>query len=80
MPPRKKFLDLAIMAIEANQRPMRCAEMVHWAERKGLLITNGKTPDKTMYASVIRSIRDDQLTPFVRTKDGRFALKVGIAG
>ncbi len=68
------------MAIEAHQRPMACAEMVHWAERKGLLTTKGKTPEKTMYASVIRSIRDDPLTPFVRAKDGRFALRVGIGG
>ena len=68
------------MAIEAHQRPMGCAEMVHWCKRKGLLTTEGKTPDKTMYASVFLSIRDDPLTPFLRTKDGRFALRFGIGG
>jgi hypothetical protein len=80
MPKPPKFLDLAVMAIEAHQRPMGCAEMVHWANRKGLLTTKGKTPEKTMYASVIRSIRGDLHTPFVRTKDGLFALRFGIKG
>ena len=72
------FLDLAVIAMEATQRPMTSTEIVNWGVRRGKLYTKGKTPAKTLHAALSRSMKNDPLTPFVRAKSGGFALRVGI--
>jgi hypothetical protein len=67
------------MALEAANRPLFCSEMVEWAKGEEMLSTTGKTPTNTLYASIMRSIKGDPFTPFIKLDDGRFRLKLGMS-
>jgi hypothetical protein len=72
----RSFLDIAIMAMEDQQKPMGAAEIIAWARRKSYLHTAGKTPAKTLHAAISRSIANDPHTPFA--KSGRaFRMRIG---
>jgi len=73
----KSFVDVAIMAMEDQQRPMTATEIIAWARRKGYLSTSGKTPANTLHAAISRSIAHDPYTPFA--KSGRaFRMRIGV--
>lgn len=73
------FLDLAIMALEAAGRPLTPIEMIRWGQRTGRLQSAGKTPDKTMFTALTRSIMDDPHTPFTKTGSA-FRMRIGGGG
>jgi hypothetical protein len=76
----ESFSDLAVSALEAEGRPMRCGEIIKWARKKGRLSTEGKTPENTLYAILFRSISNDRHSPFAKKGRGLFALKIGTGG
>jgi HB1, ASXL, restriction endonuclease HTH domain len=81
MPSRLKepLLDIAVMAIEAAQKPLTCREIIEWAKRRGKSVTRGRTPDKTLHAMISRNIARDRLSPFVRGEvRGQFGSRIGI--
>ena len=69
------FTDVAVMALEATGKPMTCQQIIQWGLKKGRLVTSGKTPEKTLYASLSRSIMRTDHSPFKKLADGRFALR-----
>lgn len=77
MAKRTTFLDLAVVAIEAKQEPLTCAEIIKWGKAKSALRTTGKTPEKTLHASLSRSIENDPHSPFVKEARGKFGLRYG---
>ncbi|MGH2272684.1 winged helix-turn-helix domain-containing protein [Anaerohalosphaeraceae bacterium U12dextr] len=59
---------------EANE-PLNCQEMVKRMLEKGLWKTEGKTPAATIYAAIIREIRDKGAKArFRKTERGKFVI------
>jgi hypothetical protein len=72
---RPRYLDLAIMALESKNESLFCSEIIEWARQQGKLPVAGKTPTNSLYASMIRSVKADPLSPFAKLENGRFVLK-----
>ena len=72
---RPSFSDVAIIVLEEAQKPMTSAEIVRWAQKRSILQTDGRTPDKTLHAALSRSIARDPETPFRKNAGGRFDLR-----
>jgi hypothetical protein len=79
--PRKKAdgkmsgLDAAARVLSESKEPMRVADIVERAKAKGYWESRaGKTPEATIYAAVIREIRDKGAgSRFVKKDRGLFA-------
>jgi hypothetical protein len=79
--PRKKGdgrmsgLDAAAKVLAENKRPMKVGEIVEAAKAKGYWESKaGKTPEATVYAAIIREIRDKGAdSRFVKKERGLFA-------
>lgn len=70
------LLDAAILVLRETGQPMNTKEMVDAVKAKGLWSSNGKTPEATLYASILREIQkkgDD--ARFRKTERGKFSLK-----
>lgn len=50
------FLPSAETVLRRAGKPLNCREIVERATNSGLLQSRGRTPDKTLYALLIRSI------------------------
>lgn len=51
-------LDAAVKVLTETGGPMKCGDMVDQMISKGYWQTNGATPSATIYAAIIREIRD----------------------
>src|SRR5215469_2237409 len=63
---RPKYLDVAIMALEAHGGPMTAAQITRWAMARGLLTPGTKTPERSMWTTLYRSYISDERTPLDR--------------
>lgn len=75
--PAKKLsqIDAAIRVLAESGEPMTAKAMVEAMQAKGLWTSPaGKTPEATLYASIIRDIRKGKDARFVKTGRGTFAL------
>lgn len=75
--PAKKLsqIQAAIRVLEETGEPMTAKAMVEAMQAKGLWTSPaGKTPEATLYASIIRDIRKGNAARFVKTGRGTFAL------
>ena len=76
--PVKKMSQLAaaVAVLRRARKPMSCAEMVDAMQAKGLWSSpGGKTPEATLYASILRDTRKGKEALFKKTAPGRFSLK-----
>jgi short subunit dehydrogenase-like uncharacterized protein len=78
--PAKKLsqIEAAIEVLKTATEPMTCKQMVEaMAERKLWSSPGGKTPEATLYASLLRELaKKGDAARFVKTAPGRFAAKV----
>ena len=68
-------LDAAAQVLAEAKKPMGAKEMVETMLAKGLWKTDGKTPEATIYAAIIREIATKgSVARFVKTGRGEFAI------
>ena len=68
-------LDAAARVLSDTKQPMGCKEMVEVMLAKGWWSTKGKTPAATLYAAMIREIRNKgKESRFRKAERGRFVL------
>lgn len=75
--PAKKLsqIQAAIRVLAESGEPMTAKAMVEAMQAKGYWTSPaGKTPEATLYASIIRDIRKGKDARFVKTGRGTFAL------
>ncbi|MFN7766335.1 MAG: winged helix-turn-helix domain-containing protein [Planctomycetaceae bacterium] len=75
--PAKKLSQIdAAMAVLANAgEPMNCKAMVEAMATQGLWSSpGGKTPDATLYASILRDLKNGADARFKKVARGQFAL------
>ena len=76
--PAKKMsqINAAIEVLRRARKPMSCQEMVEAMKAKRLWSSpGGKTPEATLYASILRDIRKGKNARFKKTGPGRFTIK-----
>jgi len=72
---RASGLDAAARVLAEAGEPLNCKTIVERALEKGYWKTNGKTPQATVYAAIIREIaKKGDTARFVKTERGKFAL------
>jgi len=72
---RLGLVDAAIQVMKAAGKPMNCKEVVAAILEKKLWTTTGKTPDATLYSSILREIvKKGAGSRFKKTDRGLFAL------
>ena len=68
-------IDAALKVLAATKKPMTCRELVDAMVAKRLWKSpGGKTPEATLYASILRDIRKGKDARFKKTGPGTFAL------
>lgn len=69
-------LDAAAKVLAASSEPKNCPELVKAMTEKGLWTSpGGKTPESTLYSSILREIKTKgKEARFVKTDRGRFTL------
>lgn len=68
-------LDAAVQVLTEANEPLGCKEMVERMLAQGLWQTDGKTPEATIYAAIIREIAaKGESARFRKADRGRFAL------
>jgi hypothetical protein len=75
--PAKKLsqFQAAIRVLGTAKEPMNCKAMVDAMQAKGLWSSpGGKTPEATLYASILRDIRKGKDARFKKAGGGRFTL------
>jgi hypothetical protein len=71
---RSSGLDAAAQVLRESGKPMGAKAMVETMLAKGLWKTDGKTPEATIYAAIIREIAaKKEASRFVKTGRGEFA-------
>jgi hypothetical protein len=71
-------IDAAIRVLADAGEPMGCKAMVEAMQTKGLWSSpGGKTPEATLYSSILRDIRKGKDARFVKADRGTFALANG---
>ncbi len=74
-PKRASGLDAAAQVLREAGKPMGAKAMVETMLAKGLWKTDGKTPEATIYAAIIREIAAKKdASRFVKTGRGEFAI------
>ena len=71
------LLDAAVHLLGRADRPMQCKDLVEQAREQGLWAPKrgGKTPDRTLYAAILREITTKgDAARFRKVERGRFAL------
>ncbi len=72
---RLGILDAAAKILAGASEPMGCKAIVEEAMAKKLWSTNGKTPQATLYAAIVREIaKKGDESRFVKVERGRFRL------
>ena len=76
-PKRRSALDAAAEVLGKTGKPMRCRELIAGMAEQGLWSSpNGKTPHATLYAALLREIRDKGAgSRFRKVERGQFAIK-----
>lgn len=70
------FLEAAHKVLLDTGRPMTAAEILHESRSKGLLVTEGKTPLKTLNARIaVDILRFKAQSRFMRSDGSRYALR-----
>ena len=75
--PAKKLsqFNAAIRVLAEAKEPMNCKAMVETMQAKGYWTSpGGKTPDATLYASILRDIRKGKEARFAKADRGLFTL------
>ncbi|MDA3960246.1 MAG: winged helix-turn-helix domain-containing protein [Planctomycetota bacterium] len=73
--PSLTLLDATIQLLEEATEPLSCAQITEAIIAKGWWQTQGRTPAATLYAAIIREIRNKgDRARFMKTGRGRFAL------
>ena len=77
--PRKPSgLDAAAQVLAASKEPMRSKDIVDAMLDLGLWSTGGKTPHATIYAAIIREIKNKgDASRFEKVDRGRFQIRKG---
>ncbi len=75
-PKRRSALDAASEVLKKADKPMRCRELIETMAERGLWTSpKGKTPHATLYAALLREIRNKgDASRFRRVDRGLFAL------
>lgn len=75
-PNRRGALDAALVVLKKADKPMRCRELIETMAEQGLWSSpKGKTPHATLYAALLREIRDKGgASRFRKVDRGLFAL------
>ena len=72
---RLGLVDAAIQVMKAAGKPMNCKDIVKVILEKKLWETTGKTPDATLYSSILREIvKKGAEARFKKVDRGQFAL------
>ena len=72
---RVGLVDAAIQVMKAAGKPMNCKDIVKVILEKKLWETTGKTPDATLYSSILRDIQKKGAEArFKKVERGQFAL------
>jgi len=77
-PATKKMsqLDAAVKVLEDASEPMNCKAMVEAMAKKKLWQSpGGKTPEATLYASILRDLKKGKDARFKKVNRGQFTLK-----
>ena len=77
-PATKKLsqLDAAVKVLQDAKEPMNCKAMVEAMAKKKLWQSpGGKTPEATLYASILRDLKKGKDARFKKVDRGQFALK-----
>jgi hypothetical protein len=68
-------MDAAVKVLARAREPMSCREMVEAMTKRGLWQSpGGKTPEATLYASILRDLRKGNDARFQKSAPGRFML------
>jgi len=68
-------IDAAMRVLAEAKGPMNCRAMVEAMRAKGYWDSpNGKTPEATLYAAILRDLRKGQAARFVKADRGQFGL------
>lgn len=69
------FKEVAVKILQEADRPLHTEEITSIAVKKGWLKTEGKTPGRTMNATIVVDInKNGNLSPFLRTGPSTFKL------
>ncbi|KAL0486153.1 histone-lysine N-methyltransferase [Acrasis kona] len=69
------FRDASLQMLQNNGGPLSAVELAKRAIDEGLVVTQGKTPDRTIAAMIYNEIRHRADSPFVLHSPGVFSLK-----
>lgn len=75
--PERKLSQMAaaIQVLGKAKEPMSCKELVEAMNKRGLWSSpGGKTPEATLYASILRDLRNGKDSRFQKAAPGRFTL------
>ena len=74
-PAKLSQIQAAIKILGQSREPMTCGELVAaMTKRKLWSSPAGKTPDRTLYASILRDLRKGKASRFQQTGRGQFTL------
>jgi hypothetical protein len=69
-------IEAAIKVLAVAKEPMNCKAMIEVMQAKSYWKSpNGKTPEATLYASILRNIHKGKEAKFVKADRGTFNLK-----
>ncbi|MBF0276093.1 MAG: winged helix-turn-helix domain-containing protein, partial [Nitrospinae bacterium] len=70
------FLEIAEIILKEERKPLKPEEIIRKAIEKKILVTNGKTPEKSMKARISTEIiRNGFSSKFMRYAPNRFVLR-----
>ncbi len=75
--PERKLSQMAaaIQVLGKAKEPLSCKELVDAMTKRGLWSSpEGKTPEATLYASILRDLRKGKDSRFQKAAPGRFTL------
>jgi len=68
-------MQAAMKVLRSARKPMSCREIMEAITKKKLWSSpGGKTPEATLYASILRDLRKGKDSRFKKTAPGKFAL------
>ena len=68
-------IDAAIKVLGRARKPMSCIEMIDAMAKKKLWVSpGGKTPEATLYSSILRDLKKGKDARFKKAAPGRFTL------
>ena len=68
-------IEAAVKVLEHADEPMTCKELVAAMAKKGLWQSPGrKTPDQTLYASILRDLKKGKNARFQKAAPSKFTL------